>query len=250
MNVLDLFSGIGGFSLGLHRAGMTTVAFCEIEKYPQAVLRKNFPGVPIYDDVRTVTADRLRADGINRVNVITGGFPCQDLAICGPRKGLDGKRSGLYSEQFRIIDEFRPDYAIMENSPELITGGNGAWFARFLSDLAEIGFDAEWDVLPALAFGASHRRDRAYIVAYPSKTGRTQFVFTEIARQAKQREYHFGSLQNGFFWPEDEPPVLRAGYDVPKRVDRIRGCGNSVVPQIPEIIGRAIMQIEGLPHGL
>ena len=104
LNVLDLFSGIGGFSLGLERAGMRTVAFCEIESFPQQVLKKNFPGVPIYEDVCALTADKLRSDGIKAIDVITGGFPCQDLSIAGAETGLDGARSGLWKELCRYRD--------------------------------------------------------------------------------------------------------------------------------------------------
>jgi len=95
VNVLDLFSGIGGFSLGLERAGMHTVAFCEIEPYPRAVLAKHWPGIPCYDDIRTLTADRLKADGIGPIDVICGGFPCQDISNSGRKAGINGERSGL-----------------------------------------------------------------------------------------------------------------------------------------------------------
>lgn len=114
MKVLDLFSGIGGFSLGLERAGFETVAFCEIDKYAQQVLNKHWPKVKLYEDVREITADRLLRDGI-RLDIITGGFPCQDISLAGKQKGIQGERSGLWSEVARIISEVRPRYAIMEN---------------------------------------------------------------------------------------------------------------------------------------
>ena len=119
MNVLDLFAGIGGFTLGLEKAGFTTVAFCEIDSYAQKVLKKNWPGVPIYDDVRQITADRLISDGI-RVDVITGGFPCQDLSLAGNQAGIEGERSGLWSECARLLGEVRPRYAIFENVTNLL----------------------------------------------------------------------------------------------------------------------------------
>src|SRR5437868_12864822 len=134
MNVLDLFSGIGGFSLGLERAGMRTVAFCEIEPYARAVLRKHWPNVPCYDDVRTLTADRLNADGIVP-DVICGGFPCQDISVAGSGAGLDGARSGLWSEYARLIGEVRPRFVIVENVAALLARGLG----RVLSDLAALG---------------------------------------------------------------------------------------------------------------
>jgi DNA (cytosine-5)-methyltransferase 1 len=167
MKVLDLFAGIGGFSLGLERAGFESVAFCEIEPYCQKVLASHWPEVPIYDDVRQLTADRLFLDGI-RPDVITGGFPCQDISNAGQQAGIDGERSGLWSEVARLIDELQPRYAIMENVTALISGDSGRWLGRVLGDLAEIGYDAEWHCIPASAIGANHHRDRVWIMAYPS----------------------------------------------------------------------------------
>lgn len=162
LNVLDLFSGIGGFSLGLEwTGGFRTVAFCEIEPYCQAVLRKHWPDVPIYDDVRTLTADTLRRDGI-AVDVICGGFPCQDLSFAGKRAGLEGARSGLWAEYARLIGEVRPRFVIVENVPGLLSLGMG----RVLGDLAALGYDAVWDCIPAAAVGAPHLRDRVWIVGY------------------------------------------------------------------------------------
>jgi len=162
LRVLDLFSGIGGFSLGLERSGgFETVAFCEIEDYPRRVLAKHWPNVPCYDDVRTLTADRLAADGI-AVDVICGGFPCQDVSFAGKRAGLEGARSGLWREYARLIGELRPRFVIVENVPGLLNLGMGT----VLGDLAAIGYDATWDCVPASAVGAPHRRDRVWIVAY------------------------------------------------------------------------------------
>lgn len=167
MRVLDLFAGIGGFTIGLEKAGFETVAFCEIEPYAQKVLRKNWPEVPIYDDVRTITADRLISDGI-RVDVITGGFPCQDISVAGNQAGIaDGTRSGLWSECARLIGELRPRYAIFENVTNLLNGERGAWFKRVLWDISALGYDAEWHCIPASELGAHHHRDRIWIVAYP-----------------------------------------------------------------------------------
>ena len=161
MRVLDLFSGIGGFSLGLERAGMTTVAFCEVNDFCRAVLKKHWPTVPIYDDVQTLTASRLAADGIG-VDVICGGFPCQDISIAGKGAGLAGKRSGLWYEFHRLINEIKPRYAVIENVSALRSKG----LEDVLGSLAEIGYDAEWHCIPASAVGAPHRRDRIWIVAY------------------------------------------------------------------------------------
>ena len=167
MKVLDLFAGIGGFTIGLEKAGFETVAFCEIEPYAQKVLKKNWPEVPIYDDVRTITAERLVSDGI-RVDVITGGFPCQDISVAGNQAGIaDGTRSGLWSECARLIGELRPRYAIFENVTNLLNGERGDWFKRVLWDISALGYDAEWHCIPASELGAHHHRDRIWIVAYP-----------------------------------------------------------------------------------
>ena len=168
MRVLDLFAGIGGFSLGLEKAGFETVAFCEIDPYAQSVLKKNWPGIPVYDDVRCITADRLVSDGIG-VDVITGGFPCQDISVAGNQKGIDAERSGLWSECARLLGELRPQYAIFENVTNLLNGDGGNWFKRVLWDISQIGYDAEWHCIPASAVGAHHHRDRVWIVAYPSE---------------------------------------------------------------------------------
>ena len=150
MNVVDLFSGIGGFALGLERAGMRTVAFCECDPFCRAVLRQHWPDVPCYDDVRAVTAARIRGDGIIDVDVIAGGFPCQDISQAGRGAGIDGNRSGLWREFARIIGEVRPSYVIVENVAALLGRGIGV----VLGDLAALGYDAEWHCLPAAAVGA------------------------------------------------------------------------------------------------
>lgn len=166
MKVLDLFSGIGGFSLGLERVGMTTVAFCEIEPFPRAVLAKHWPGVPIYDDVRTLTAARLAADGIVP-DVICGGFPCQDISVAGKGAGLDGERSGLWHEYRRLIGEVRPRFVIIENVAALRNRG----LDTVLGGLSALGYDAEWHVVSAAAIGAPHIRERVWVLGYPARDG-------------------------------------------------------------------------------
>ena len=160
MNVLDLFSGIGGFSLGLERAGMRTVAFCEIEPFQRAILKKHWPS-PVPKMSERLTADRLRADGI-APDIICGGFPCQDISVAGKGAGIEGARSGLWSEYARIISEVRPRYVIVENVAALL----GRGLERVLGDLAALGFSSVWHCIPASAVGAPHRRDRVWIVAH------------------------------------------------------------------------------------
>ncbi len=183
MKVLDLFAGIGGFSLGLERAGMETVAFCEIEDYPRKVLAKHWPGVPIYEDVKELTSERLRADGIIGIDVITAGFPCQDISTAGKGAGIEGERSGLWSEIARLTGELRPRYIILENVSALLSRG----LDKVLGDLAEIGYDAEWHCIPASHLGAPHRRDRWWCVCYPDNHG---FPAAEITRGAGTGSYH------------------------------------------------------------
>lgn len=249
LKVLDLFSGIGGFSLGLERTGgFETVAFCEIEEFPRRVLAKHWPGVKHYDDVRTLTADVLRRDGIS-VDVITGGFPCQDISAAGHQRGLgEGTRSGLWSEIVRLIGELRPSYVIVENVAALLTGPSerpGAWFGRVLGDLAECGYDAEWRNIPAWFVGLPHGRERVWIVAHPPEIRLAGEVFEESSsRRDEAREagtsllpaYHdgLGSAPDGY--------SLRDGDGFPEFMGCLNALGNAVVPAIPELIGHAILK--------
>ena len=241
MKVLDLFSGIGGFSLGLERAGMETVAFCEFDEHAQKVLRKHWPDVPIYDDVRTLNGYDFRGT----VDVVTGGFPCQDLSTAGAQAGFSGDRSSLYTEMLRIIGECMPRYAIFENVPGLITGDSGRWFAKFLYDLAQIGFDAEWHCIEAAYVGAPHRRDRVWIIAYPGKERRKRSIAEQIRwKRSFSWCKNVGRIadlpERSHLYPSK---LCGSGNGVPQRVDRLARLGNSVVPQIPEAIGRAIMEV-------
>jgi len=161
LRVLDLFSGIGGFSLGLEAAGFETAAFCEVSPVCRHLLAHHWPKVPCYDDIRTLTAERLASDGIG-VDAICGGFPCQDLSYAGKGAGLAGERSGLWRDYARLICELRPQFVIVENVSALLGRGLG----DVLGDLAALGYDAWWDCIPASAVGAPHRRDRVWIVAY------------------------------------------------------------------------------------
>lgn len=250
LRVLDLFSGIGMFSYGLEQTGgFETTAFCEIEKYQQKVLRNHWPQVRNYDDVKTLTSERLTADGIS-ADVITGGFPCQDVSIAGNRAGIEeGTRSGLWSEIVRLVRTTKPRWLLLENVANLIAGPSeqpGRWFGRVLSDLAGLGYDAEWHCIPASYVGAWHVRERVWILAYPHQ---------ECRQQGQPKGPVFGQrhlLQQptrGFArWPgRSNLPASRicGRHDgVPAVVDRIAALGNSIVHQIPELIGRAILEAE------
>jgi len=272
--LLDLFSGIGGFSLGLERAGFETVAFCEIDPFCRRVLAKHWPEVPCYEDVRSLTADRLAADGI-AVHAICGGFPCQDLSRAGRQAGLAGERSGLWGHFHRLIRELQPQHVIVENVPDLLVGPGeqpGAWFGQFLGDLAALGYDAEWHRLPAAAVGARQLRDRIWIVAYPNRDddgresnhrairggseagagetglahGKRNWRGSGNGDQAPLARYIAAEPRGE--WPP-EPDVGRLVDGVSPELARwrkraVESLGNAVVPAIPELIGRAILAAE------
>lgn len=168
MNVLSLFSGIGGLDMAAEWAGMQTVAFCEIEDYPCKVLERRFPGVPIYRDVRELTAERLRSDGIENIDVVTGGFPCQPHSLAGKRLASDDERD-LWGECKRLLCETGAAWGVFENVPGILSSEAGRFFARVLRDLAAIGFDAGWFTFPAAAVGSTQERRRVYIVAHSNK---------------------------------------------------------------------------------
>ncbi len=254
LKVLDLFSGIGGFSLGLERTGgFETVAFCEIEEYPRKVLNKHWPGVPVYEDVKELTASRLEADGI-RCDIITGGFPCTDISVAAPLsegysrgKGIDGERSGLWSECARLIGEVQPKFAIFENVTNLLNGESGRWFKRVLWDISQVGYDAEWHCIPASSVGLPHKRDRVWIIAYPNETGLPGLF--KPNSNAIQEFRNQGQPFNGANMYDNMgvsciPENIRMDDGLPNRVHRAKCLGNSLVPQIPELIGNAILEHE------
>ena len=184
LRVLDLFSSIGGFTVaGDIAGGYETVAFCEIDKHARKVLRKNWPDIPIFDDVT-----KLKVDDINgTIDVITGGFPCQDISIAGKGAGIkDGTRSGLFREMLRLACEVRQKqgilpYIIFENVPRFLSGPSenaGEWFGEFLWSLAEVGYDAEWICVSASDIGAPHKRERICVIAYANESERTNSAWT------------------------------------------------------------------------
>ena len=256
--LLDLFSGIGGFSLGLERSGgFETVAFCEIVPFCRKVLAKHWPKVPCYDDVRTLTATRLAADGI-AVDAICGGFPCQDISIAGNGQGIkEGTRSGLWLEYARIIGELRPQFVVVENVTALLNRGMG----QVIGDLAALGYDTEWHCFDAFYAGVPQYRPRVWIIAYPSPSS-SDPVFSQDAKHVESyRAWLHGpggddadidnenrgscavSVLGNIEWTSI-PNRERSGNNERLSVglDRYRSLGNAVVPQIPELIGRAIME--------
>jgi len=249
MKVLDLFSGIGGFSYGLESTGgFETVAFAECEPYPIAVLKKHWPTVRVYEDVRQITATRLFRDGI-KPDVITGGFPCQDISTAGQQAGIEGERSGLWSECARILGEVRPRYAIFENVTNLLSGNKGKWFERVLWDISKVGYDAEWHCISASSIGAPHKRDRVWIVAYPCSARSSIRLSRSFQWKERDTRKPFNSHhQHGRWSPKNhwtvEPSMGRVANGIPRRVAKLKALGNSIVPQIAYLIGQEILNYE------
>jgi DNA (cytosine-5)-methyltransferase 1 len=274
----SLFAGIGGIDLGFERTGgIQTKWMVENDEYCRKVLRKRFPEAELFDDVRTVGAHNLP-----RVDILSGGFPCQDISVAGKGAGIDGERSGLWSEFARIIGEIRPSYALIENVAALVNRG----LERVLCDINSIGYDAEWTIISAADVGARHLRKRIWIVAYPSivadtegeqrdgsndnanKRARPEAVsqsgngsgsedvadaegsnrhdneaVTGNGESSTQEEFGVGGSVSGeSAWWAVEPRVDRVAHGVPHGVDRLRRLGNAVVPQNAELIGRLILK--------
>ncbi len=247
LGVLDLFSGIGGFALGLEAAGLTTRAFCEIEPFCRQILNQHWPNVPVFPDIKELSHATLQQAGIE-VQVICGGFPCQDISTSGRQAGLSGERSGLWSEFARLVEEIEPRWVIVENVSNLRALG----LETVLADLASLGFDAQWHCIPAAAVGAPHRRDRVWILAHAQCIGRVE---SQILRP--------DSLSECEEWPSNAvhlpaqtlgrryfgiPPYLRVGDAVSPGLDEIAGrlkaLGNSIVPPIAQMLGEVIMTQE------
>lgn len=255
LRVLDLFSGIGGFSLGLERTGaFETAAFCEINAHCRDVLARHWPDVPCFEDVTT-----LRGESVGTIDVICGGFPCQDISIAGDGAGLDGERSGLWREIARLVRELRPQLVLVENVAALL----GRGFDRVLGDLAALGYSAWWRCIRASDVGARHGRDRVWIVAYPEHRGvsfgrriasaceallRSIGVSGDDAPRSQQQASQVVGSRPPFLGriPQTpwrvEPGMGRVADGVPERVGQLRAYGNAVVPQIPELLGYAILE--------
>lgn len=235
MKFISLFSGIGGLDLGLERAGMTCVAQVEIDDYAQKVLAKHWPDVIRFRDVRDCGAHNLPP-----ADLICGGFPCQDISYAGKGAGLSGARSGLWYEFARIICEVRPRYVLVENVPALLTRG----LSDVLSTLASFGYDAEWSIVSACAMGAPHTRERLFLVAYP-QCHRGERRRIEESRIWRDQPSNKATGQNTVSpWWSSEPTMGRVAYGLPARLDRLRGLGNAVVPQVAQFIGECIMEYD------
>jgi DNA (cytosine-5)-methyltransferase 1 len=224
MNELALFAGAGGGILGGKLLGWRTICAVEFEPYAASVLaaRQNdglLAPFPIWDDIRTFDGKPWRG----RVDVVSGGFPCQDISAAGKGAGIEGDRSGLWMEMARIIGEVRPHYAFVENSPMLTSRGLGV----VLGDLAEMGFDARWGVLGAADVGASHLRERIWIVA---NAHRARCGKTYKKSQAKSN-FIFTSRLTTSAGSTAKPTMVRTPDVVAEQLDQIIAIGNGQVPQ-------------------
>jgi len=273
---LDLFSGIGGFSLGLEATGaFETVAFCDIEKYCLEVLEKRFPHVPRYTDLRELNYEKLRADGIisdtKKIDIITGGYPCQPFSVAGRKKGEEDPRH-LWPEYFRLVQELQPTWVIGEN----VSGHIKLGLDTVIENLEAEGYAVRPFSISASSVGANHQRERVWIVAHFERNiGRGSLEKTEWTTNADQTsgsgegeeittsEVANTNSERGRSWetrredaenvgqssrrPWDgwwdiEPNVGRVAHGVSKRVDRLKSLGNSLVPSIPYYIGLSIIQ--------
>jgi len=226
--LLDLFSGIGGFSLGLERSGgFKTVAFCEIEPFCRKVLKKHWPEVPCYDDVRTLTAERLAADGIG-VDAICGGFPCQPFSTAsrGRRVAPD-----LWPHMLRLVEQIRPSVVIAENVQELP-------IKRAATAFENIGYSVVFRRIGAHDGGADHTRDRWWAVAYTHDKGKLHSAINAAVAVLP-------TLCAGLWGPENYARAIRVSDGLPHRMDRFRQLGNTVLPFIPQSLGNAVMKAQG-----
>jgi DNA (cytosine-5)-methyltransferase 1 len=269
---LDLFSGIGGFSLAFEREGFRTIGFSEVDPYASAVLRKHWPGVPNYGDIRSTP-------GPTGVDVLTGGFPCQPFSYAGKRRGKEDDRY-LWPEMCRVIAEAKPTWIVGENVAGIINMA----LDRVLSDLEAIGYSALPIVVPACAVDAPHRRDRVWIVAHsecPRSVGGRECEIrgavngspetekrgshageaagpgedvanaSSVLRTQQRQDGRVGRVgskkggtrkmqqRGGVPWLP-EPNVGRVANGIPSRVDRLRCLGNSIVPQVAQVFARFI----------
>jgi DNA (cytosine-5)-methyltransferase 1 len=236
LKMLDLFSGIGGFPLAADwTGGIETVAFCEIEPFCQNVLKKHWPDVPIFSDIKELKGERIES-----VDIISGGFPCQPFSVAGKRRSQGDDRH-LWPEMFRVIQECKPTWVIGENVTGLIELALEDCFV----DLEAEGYEVQPLIIPACAVNAPHRRDRVWIIAYATQE-RLQRIseksFSRLSNISKQFHRSDTDWRDG--WDISKPLVYRTGHGIPDWMDRIGALGNSIVPQVAYQILQGIVDIE------
>ena len=231
----SLFAGIGGFDLGLERCGMQCKWQVEIDDYATKILERHWPDVHRQRDIKQCGRNNLE-----RVDVICGGFPCQDISYAGKGAGLDGERSGLFFEAIRLVRELRPRAVVLENVAGLLTRG----LDRVLWTLAEIGFDAEWHCIPAAAFNHNHLRERWFVLAYSDNRNRFHADGLEQYRRKRGQKNAFATWTHVVDrdQTEQEPGIPRVANGVPNQLDRLRCLGNAIVPQVAEVVGRILLE--------
>ena len=242
LKVLDLFSGIGGFSLGLEATNyFETVAFCEIDQYCQKILKKHWPNIPIFEDIK-----KLNGKELPKIDVITGGYPCQPFSVAGQQKADKDPRH-LWPEYFRLIKELRPTWVIGEN----VGGHIKLGLDSVLSDLESENYSARVFSISASSIGAKHQRERIWIVANSNSEGLfSSSVTRDNGQDEKKSDDQFTRRCSPTYGRQDlqrdwtfEPDVGRVAHGVSNRMDRLKCLGNSVVPYIPFLIGECIGKI-------
>lgn len=249
LTVGSLFSGIGGLELGLERAGMKTIWQVERDPYARQVLAKNFPGVPCHEDVRRVGAACLA-----RPDVLAGGFPCQPHSSTGKQLGSADERD-MWPEVVRLVRDLEPRWVLVENVARIRSTEGGRFFGSMLRDLAALGLDAEWDCLPASAFGAHHERDRLFLVAYPAGLRGEARRVLEASPERRASLQHrrllgVADARRGLRAGERlerEPGLARLVHGVPDRLDRLRCGGNAVYPEVGKYLGELIAAADATP---
>ena len=231
MRFLSLFSGIGGFDLGLERAGMECAGQVEINEFCIKVLEKHWPNVKRMGDIKDVKGNEF-----GTVDVVVGGVPCQPASVAGKRKGTADDR-WLWPQAFRIVEAVKPTWCLFENVSGLLTLENGLVFENLLLELESKGYEVQSFIIPACAVGAWHRRDRIWIVAHSKSKG----LEGGIGGKGKTLSGLRQSNPWAENWIEVATRLCGSNDGVPNRVDRLKSLGNAVVPQIPEIIGRMII---------
>ena len=248
LKTLDLFAGIGGFTLGLDKTDLfETIAFCEWDTTAQQVLKKHWPNTYCYGDIKSLEyrdgylySEACGVAGITSIDIITGGFPCQDISYAGKGAGLEGERSGHWTHYLRLISEIKPKGVIIENVSALRTRGLGT----VLQNLNEVGYDAEWHCIPASSLGACHQRDRIWILAYRRSEGGKGLVPLQHLGEIGQgrwggkedlQQVYSNPFGRSHRWPE--PMLRRMDVPLPRRMDRLKQVGNSVYWPIVEKLG-------------
>lgn len=246
---LDLCTGIGGASIAAEWAGFDTVAMAEIAKFPRSLLRQNWPEVPIWEDIKNVNQRNLKKAGIDQIDVISGGIPCQPFSINGQRAGASDERN-LWGNMRRTIRSILPRWVVLENVPGILSIDSGRFFRGVLDDMAKMGYHCGWGCWKAAHAGAPHHRERIFVIGYhwEPKTYSDPYTLDDyinrldantIRWQQQQASGLWNSESTGICW-DFEPSVERVANGISNQLDRLEVLGNAIVPQQVFPIYRAI----------